>query len=130
MGLELIETYRNIDYVKEDGFLIYNMSIIYPPAFYSGNVKYPPKEEVINAIKRHVGVKVGLNFYELAEKAGSPKSLNVVMLGALYATGILPFEEKSLVSAIKKFVPRKYIELNLKAFKLGFNATKRYLEEV
>jgi indolepyruvate ferredoxin oxidoreductase beta subunit len=51
--------------------------------------------------------------------------MNTVMLGALAATGRLPFPPETLREAVKEHVPPKTIEVNLKAFGLGFTAIKK-----
>jgi indolepyruvate ferredoxin oxidoreductase beta subunit len=60
---------------------------------------------------------------ELACEAGSPKSANVVLMGAL-STG-LPFAEKLWREVIAGRVPAKTIEANLRAFSLGRQACER-----
>ncbi|RLE93348.1 MAG: pyruvate ferredoxin oxidoreductase, partial [Thermoprotei archaeon] len=57
---------------------------------------------------------------ELAAKAGNPRTVNVVMLGALAATGLLPFPAETLLEAVKKRVPSHALAENVKAFQLGF----------
>ncbi len=66
---------------------------------------------------------------EVAEKAGTVKSMNIVMIGAAYATGKLPISEDALLQAIKNRVPPKYQDQNLEAFRLGRQAGKRFLSE-
>ena len=63
-----------------------------------------------------------LDARSLALEAGSAKAVNVVMLGAAFATGTLPYTEEIMLNAIKAQVPAKAVELNLKAFALGKEA--------
>jgi len=44
------------------------------------------------------------------------------MLGAAFASGLLPFGEESIIEAITERVPQKTLEANLKAFRLGKEA--------
>jgi indolepyruvate ferredoxin oxidoreductase beta subunit len=53
----------------------------------------------------------------MAEEAGSPLSQNVVMLGA--ASPSIPLRTESLIDAVKRLVPKKTVDINLKAFELG-----------
>ena len=53
----------------------------------------------------------------MAEDAGSPLSQNVVMLGA--ASPSIPLKPESLLDAVKRLVPKKTIDINVKAFELG-----------
>jgi indolepyruvate ferredoxin oxidoreductase beta subunit len=60
---------------------------------------------------------------ELACEAGSPKSANVVLMGAL-SKG-LPFAESLWHDVIEHRVPPKTVEANLRAFELGRQACER-----
>ena len=53
-----------------------------------------------------------------ASKLENPKTVNIAMLGVLSAS--LPqIPEKCWIDALKKFLPEKHHEVNLKAFALG-----------
>mgnify|MGYP003534907822 CR=1 FL=1 len=56
---------------------------------------------------------------ELAEKAGSIKAVNVVLIGVLAKSTDIPYD--AWVETIKKTVPEKFLEINLKAFEIGYN---------
>jgi Pyruvate/2-oxoacid:ferredoxin oxidoreductase gamma subunit len=45
--------------------------------------------------------------------------MNIVMLGAAFNSGILPFGEQIMLEAIKRRVPRRFLEVNIEAFRLG-----------
>jgi indolepyruvate ferredoxin oxidoreductase beta subunit len=47
------------------------------------------------------------------------------MLGALAATGILPFKSDILLQTILDSVPAKYKDINKKAFEGGMKALKK-----
>lgn len=86
---------------------------------------YPDEEKLMETIREsaaHLPVEAG----SLARKAGSPKTFNVVMLGA--ASPYLGIEEKELEKAIGLFFERKgeeIVNMNIKAFRLG----KEYASE-
>ena len=54
---------------------------------------------------------------ELAEQAGDMRTVNVVLIGALSL--YLDISQDLWQQAIKSMVPEKFLDLNLKAFKLG-----------
>ena len=58
----------------------------------------------------------------LAGKAGDTIATNMVMLGALAASDVLPFGEKEITAMMKESIPARFLELNTKAFKLGTEA--------
>ena len=57
---------------------------------------------------------------KLAEEAGSQKAVNVVLIGAMARR--LGGEKESWLSAVERCVPPKFLEMNKKAFELGWNA--------
>jgi len=59
---------------------------------------------------------------EIACEAGSPKSANVVLMGAL-SLG-LPFAEETWREVITSRVPPKTVDSNLRAFELGRQACR------
>ncbi len=61
---------------------------------------------------------------QLAKKAGSNLTQNVVLLGALAGTKLLPVKTESLVLAVKELVPEKHVDTNIRAFKLGYKITE------
>ena len=56
----------------------------------------------------------------MAEQAGSAKAVNVVLIGAMAKKLDLPKEV--WIDTIQETVPPKFIDMNLKAFELGYNA--------
>ena len=55
----------------------------------------------------------------LAVEAGSPKATNVVLIGAMAKNTDIPKE--IWLDAVKDCVPAKFLDMNLKAFELGYN---------
>ena len=75
-------------------------------------------ENLIEAFKEK-DIKFGaVNALELAEKAGSSKCANTVMLGALCR--ILNEPEEKMLDIVSGLVPPKTVEMNKSAFKLGY----------
>ena len=62
---------------------------------------------------------------KLAKEDGSTLTLNIVLIGGLAATGKMPVKIESLKEAIRELVPAKYLEMNMKAFELGY----KYVQE-
>ena len=57
----------------------------------------------------------------LCAQAGSGKVLNVILLGAAVAEGLLPFSAAQLLAVLEKHLPAKFVELNRTAFEIGGN---------
>ena len=56
---------------------------------------------------------------QLAVQAGSAKAVNVVLIGVLASKTDIPKE--TWIQALHETVPAKFLEMNLKAFELGYN---------
>ena len=84
----------------------------------TGAAVYP--EDIIGSIQA-LGVNVvAFDALSLAQQAGSVKAVNVVLIGAMAKR--LELKKEIWIETIKSTVPSKFIEMNLKAFELGYNA--------
>ena len=63
-----------------------------------------------------------VNALDLAEKAGTSLASNIVMLGALIASGEIPLKPDTIRQVIDRRFSGKLIEINLRAFELGLNS--------
>jgi indolepyruvate ferredoxin oxidoreductase beta subunit len=99
--------------------LLVNPSSIRPLPVLTGEL---PPPHGLEAILEDEGA-IFIDADEIACEAGSPKSANVVLMGAL-STG-LPFSEELWRDVITKRVPPKTVEANLRAFELGREACQR-----
>jgi indolepyruvate ferredoxin oxidoreductase beta subunit len=116
VAFELTEAARRVHYVKPEGRLLVNPRVIQPLPVLIGDVPEPLELEAVLADEGAIFIDAD----ELACEAGSPKSANVVLMGAL-STG-LPFEEDVWHQVITGRVPPKTVEANLAAFALGKQA--------
>ncbi len=119
VSFEMLEAARWIEYLSSDGQIVTSTQQIDPMPVLTGAMNYP--ENLLAEIKK-TGVKAdALDCLKLAEQAGSSKAVNLVLLGRLsnYFTDI-PLE--AWYEAIDSCVPKKFLELNRKAFNLGRNA--------
>jgi len=125
LGFEPLETLRNMKYVSEKTLVLMNTERIAPTELAAKNLKYPNLEEIIEKIRLFTRKMVLVDGPELARKAGSSLTENVVLLGALAGTKLLPLRKESLILAVKQLVPERHLEINMKAFELGFRCTKQ-----
>ncbi len=120
-SFELLEALRNIHQLKKGGALIVNNQMINPPAVAMGEMEYP--KGIAEFFKENVERCHIVNALDLAIEAGNPKSLNIVMTGAL-SKMFDDIEEDQWIEAIKGRLPEKLHDVNIKAFKLGREAVK------
>ncbi len=117
VAFEKIEALRNQEYLnKESGIMLVNDEIITPISVSSGAARMPKDPD--GRLEKYNAIKIDAT--KIAESAGSPKSSNVVLLGALSC--VLDFDTKLWEDEIAKRVPQKTIDANLKAFSLGRKA--------
>ncbi|MGA1822448.1 MAG: indolepyruvate oxidoreductase subunit beta [Thermoplasmatota archaeon] len=122
VGFEPMEIYRARNLITPDSVLVVNLDPIRPVSVSSGGQKYPDVDEIVDELIKHAKKVYTLSAGEKANAVGNPRVANVVMLGALAGTGTLPFDEEDIKASIKKSVPRKALEENIKAFELGLKA--------
>ena len=118
LAFEQLEAARWLNYLKIGGKIVTNTQKIDPMSVVIGDAEYP--EGVIESIE-----KAGVEIYTLdalskAVEAGNPKSANVVLIGAMAKT--TDIEKDIWLEALKQNVPEKFLEVNLKAFELGYNS--------
>lgn len=118
VSFELLEAARWLPYLKKDGVIVTNTQRIDPMPVITGNATYP--EDLVKKMKE-TGARVdALNCLELAEKAGSAKAVNLVLMGRL--SHYFDLEDEKWQKAIEESVPPRFLEMNRKAFELGRNA--------
>lgn len=115
---EQLEAARWLPCLKKGGDLIVSTQKILPMPVITGAAEYP--EGILEKI-RALGVNLtGLDALRLAVEAGNAKAANVVMIGAF--ARLSEFAEDEAKEAVKSCVPPKFLDVNLKAFELGFAA--------
>jgi indolepyruvate ferredoxin oxidoreductase beta subunit len=122
IGFEPLETLRTLAKCNRDTLVITNTNPLPPFTVSVGQGEYPPMNEVIELIQAKVKKLIALKGNELAEKAGNPLSLNMVMLGALIGSGATPITAESMRETISNSTRETFLESNLKAFDLGMEA--------
>jgi indolepyruvate ferredoxin oxidoreductase beta subunit len=129
LGMEAIETLRYIEFLKPNGVIILNDYIWQPVGSTFERVnnneeKYVEIGEIIQELYKLTDKIYLINALELATKAGNTLTSNVVLLGALSKLEGFPISRDQLKSVIPQVVPKKVINVNLRAFDLGFEFIK------
>ena len=117
LAFEQLEAARWLSCLKKDGKVVVNTQKIDPMSVVIGDSIYP--DGVIDAIKNAGATVVELDALPLAVEAGSPKAVNVVLIGAMAKN--TDIDKEIWLDAVKACVPEKFLELNLKAFELGYS---------
>lgn len=132
LSLEALEALRYIEYLKPGGVVIMNSRIQHPTIETQAHTKdkiakYMSTDDVKARLSQVTDKIATLDALEIAKKAGNPLTENIVMLGALSTLEAFPVPEEALRKSVADNVPKKAVEVNLKAFELGKQAAHETL---
>ena len=116
LAFEQLEAYRSLSHLKENGVIIVNDQQITPMPVITGAAKYP--QNLLERMEKQVRL-TKVDALTLAEQAGNTKAVNVVLIGVMAKNTDIPYD--TWIEALKETVPEKFLEVNLKAFDLGYN---------
>jgi len=115
ISFDLPEALRYSHYLKTGGKMVVNRHMVLPTSAFTQKSPLPTEEEVAAQLAPFDPCLIDAD--RIATEAGSSLAQNVVILGA--ASGSIPLKAESLLTAVKKLVPPKTIEANVKAFEMG-----------
>lgn len=115
IAFERLEALRYAHFLKPDGVIIVNDWRIDPITVVTGAAQYP--DEIIENLSSKYKV-YSINAMEEAVKLGNSKAFNVIVLGL--AAKYMDFDKEAWLNVIEKTVPPKTVEINQKAFLLGY----------
>lgn len=120
LSFDLIETVRAAHWIKPEGKIFTSQEFVIPTSVFMQD--FPAPDE--NMLLGELGFLTYtiIDSRRIAEEAGNILTQNIVLLGA--ASPALPLKKESLQEAIRRTVPQKTVELNLKAFDMGIEAGK------
>ena len=122
VSFEPLETMRIVGKCHKNSLVISNSQPQPPFTVAVGQGKYPEVDEFLKKLPAKVAKVIAVRGNDLAEEAGNALSLNMVMLGALFATNSLPVTEEKMKETIAASTKKAFLESNLKAFDLGKKA--------
>ena len=117
LAFEPLEAMRALPYLKQGGKLIVNTQQIDPMPVITGAREYPAN--LCDTLKTKADATV-IDAAALALEAGTIKAVNVVLIGVTAKNSGI--EKEKWLAAIRSTVPPKFLEVNLKAFELGYAA--------
>ena len=113
LSLEIVEGLRKVHYAKKETvFLINGYSLPYegrPPA--------SEVEKMMGQIKNRKYIIPASKICQ--EELGKEVLSGIYLLGFALGNSIIPLKAGSIEKAFKDLVPKKYLDLNIKAFRLG-----------
>jgi indolepyruvate ferredoxin oxidoreductase beta subunit len=118
LGFELLEAARVLPMLKKDGIVIVNTKYIQPSTSAAASANLDA-EKILDIIRARAQKVIKVDGLDIATKLGNILVVNTVLLGALSAIPENLVTPESLEKAISGRLKQKYVELNLKAFKMG-----------
>ena len=125
IGFEPAEAVRRgVTYLKKDGLALINTRKTAPVEVVSGMMPYPDMDKLLGLLKQ---ITENIHLFDatgIAEEAGDPITTNIVMLGSIVASGLLPYSEETVLDTLRDSLRPQFLEMNMKAFELGKKAYK------
>lgn len=115
IAFEKLEALRYAHFLKKDGVIIVNDQKMDPMPVVTGVAKYP--EGIIEHLSEKYKV-ISVDAQKEALELGNSRVFNVIILGV--AASKMDFEKEQWIEVIKKKVPPKTIDINVKAFERGY----------
>lgn len=116
IAFETLEAARVKHYLHSQGILLVNETEILPMPCITGSATYP--EGLKEKLLAENGNTYFIKAQDTAVAAGSEKATNIVMIGALCK--LLKLDKAVMENAVSACVPEKFRELNVKAFRMGY----------
>ena len=118
VSFEPLEAARYQEFLKPGATVITNVHRVNPMPVITGAATYP--EAPLDALSEAGLQVVAFDALALAEKAGSVKAVNIVLMGRLSLCFDIP--PSAWEEALAACVPPKFLEINKRAFALGREA--------
>jgi indolepyruvate ferredoxin oxidoreductase beta subunit len=124
VGFEPAETLRALGKCHRDTVVITNLAPTPPFTVAIGKGTYPHLDQIQDLIRAKTARLIAFDAVASAREAGNVMSVNIVLLGALIQTGILPISAQQIQETIRTKTKAAFVEINLKAFEQGMAAAK------
>ncbi len=116
LAFEMLEAMRALPYLKKGGRMIANTQHMNPMPVITGAMEYP--ENIEQKLSEKINL-ITVDALSLANEAGNIKAVNVVLIGLLAKS--MEIDKNIWLDTIAETVPAKFLEINLKAFEMGYN---------
>ncbi len=125
LGMEPVETLRMLgQFGNPDVMTIVNPRPIYSIDVTGGDAEYPNMDKLMETIKELSAKTWVINATEEAQRMGNPIFANVILIGALVGSGVLPLDKESLEPVLQESFFKEF-EANMTAFSRGMELAER-----
>lgn len=123
VSFEKMEALRYLKYLKPEGKVVVNNYRLNSVSTLVGKFEY--KEEEIDSELKRLNAKI-IDAAKEAEELGNAKVMNVILLGSLVKS--MGLEKIHWEDIIRKNVKEKFIDLNIKAFRVGMDLVEEAIK--
>jgi indolepyruvate ferredoxin oxidoreductase beta subunit len=128
LAFEPAEAVRNLNYLKPEGMVIVNSHPVKPVTESLNDTGYDGTE-MISFLRRHYRSTYVVNSHCVCAEFGSLKFFNIIILGMACGLGVLGVDREALIGEIEKKVKEKFVEVNKKAFDVGYKLGENYVTD-
>jgi indolepyruvate ferredoxin oxidoreductase beta subunit len=115
LGMEPVETLRILQQFGNSNVItIANSRLIH-----AAGMEYPSLDKIVEAIQGLSAKSRLINATDEAMNLGDPILANMILIGALVGSGILPTDKKSMELVLQESFPAEKLETNMVAFNKG-----------
>ncbi len=114
VGFEPGEAVRMLPFLKEGGQVVTSSRAILPVTASLSGSSYNG-EDMVSYLKSHVENLLVVDSEKACGELGSPKALNILLLGAAVSSGRLGFTEEDIKDAIAERLPERFHKMNFAA---------------
>jgi indolepyruvate ferredoxin oxidoreductase, beta subunit len=125
VGFEPAETLRALGKCNRETVVITNLAPTPPFTVAIGKGSYPELDTIQELIRAKTARLIAFDAVACAKEAGNVMSVNIVLLGALIQTGVLPISADAIQTTIRTKTKAAFVDVNLKAFDLGMQAAAK-----
>jgi indolepyruvate ferredoxin oxidoreductase, beta subunit len=125
VALEPVEALRVIgQYGNAAISAVVNSRPIYPTAVTVGEAEYPSLEKIQETLRGLARKAWFVDATEIALSFGAPILTNIIMVGALAGTDLIPLDPKTFTEVLQESLPAAHLSDSLKAFEIGREKTQ------
>ena len=116
IGFEPAEAVRMLPYLKDGGSMVLNTHPIMPVTAALSGSDYTGRE-MVQYLEQHVQHLMTVDGDAACKALGSPKVLNMIMLGLAIRQNVIPFSIDEIEATMKATVKPQFVDLNSKALR-------------
>ena len=120
VSFEPAEALRHIQFLHSESTIILNTKAVVPVSVSTEKGSYPEINDILDMIITRSREIYAINATALANEAGDPISMNIVIIGAISACGAVDLPKEVILDTIEKRSPSYSKDINIKAFELGY----------